>query len=434
MRKVLIAAVLLVGGLVALLVFRTSQGDSGFGPPPALAAGKAPPLPEAGSFAEPRSLQQVGLPQALTASTIPGGSAAPEPIGLGKKLFFESRLSGDGTVSCASCHNPVRAFTDGRPTSIGIKGCVGQRNAPTVLNAMYNKTQFWDGRAATLELQAALPITNPCEMGSATVAAAASRIAGDRDYQRGFMSAYRHAPNAQDLVNAIAAYERTLMSFDSPFDHFIAGDSKAISLSAQRGWKSFNGKARCHLCHALTDTAPDPILFIDNDFHNIGIGIIKHNVVALAQRAQREIVSGQLQQVDTAAINSDLSVLGRFLLTKKPADTAAFKTPGLRNVMITAPYFHDGSQLTLWDVVDHYNKGDGLENPWLDTDMQPLALTEPEIDDLVAFMASLASPQYRALANKEFARQRAIANVSRPQRDTKRAFGPKPTQPPVPRL
>lgn len=434
MRKVLVAAVLLFGGLVALLVFRTSQVDAGLGPPPTLAAGKAPPLPKPGSFAQPRSLRQVGLPQALTASIIPAGSTTPEAIGLGEKLFFESRLSGDGTVSCASCHNPVRAFTDGRPTSIGIKGCVGQRNAPTVLNAMYNKSQFWDGRAATLELQVVLPITNPCEMGSATVDSAASRIAGDRDYQRGFMRAYRHAPNAQDLVNAIAAYERTLMSFDSPFDRFIAGDKKAIGLSAQRGWKSFNGKARCHLCHALTDTAPDPTLFIDNDFHNIGIGIIKHNVVALAQKAQREIASGQLQQVDTAAINTDLSVLGRFLLTKAPADTAAFKTPSLRNVMVTAPYFHDGSQQTLWDVVDHYNKGDGLRNPWLDTDMQPLALTEPEIDDLVAFMASLTSSQYQALANKEFARQRAIANVSRPQRETKRAFGPKPTQPPLPQL
>ena len=434
MRNALIAAVLLFAGVVAVLVFRTSQGDRGFGPPPTLAAGKAPPLPKAGSFAQPRSLQQVGLPQALTASKIAGGSAGPEAIGLGEKLFFESRISGDGTVSCASCHNPVRAFTDGRPTSIGIKGCLGQRNAPTVLNAMYNKSQFWDGRAATLELQAALPITNPCEMGSATLAAAASRIAGDRDYQRSFMSAYRRGPNPQDLVSAIAAYERTLMSFNSPFDRFIAGDNKAISLSAQRGWKSFNGKARCHLCHALTDTAPDPTLFIDNDFHNIGIGIIRHNVVALAQRAQREIASGQLEQVDTAAINSDLSVLGRFLLTKKPADTASFKTPGLRNVMVTAPYFHDGSQLTLWDVVDHYNKGDGIKNPWLDTDMQPLALTEPEIDDLVAFMASLTSSQYQALADKEFARQRAIANVSRPQRDTRRAFGPKPKQPPVPQF
>ena len=433
MRNILIAAFLLVACAAVLIVTHRSREDSGFGPPPTLAAEKAPPLPKAGPLAAPRSLEQIGLPQALTAS-LTAGSVTPAAVTLGEKLFFESRLSGDGTVSCASCHNPVRAFTDGRPASIGIKGCVGQRNAPTILNAMYNKAQFWDGRAATLEQQAALPITNPCEMGATSVAAATSRIAGSKDYQRRFASAYRRGPNAQDLVSAIAAYERTLMSFGSPFDRFIAGDGKAISPSAQRGWTLFNGKGRCHLCHAVTDTKPDPTLFIDYDFHNIGIGIIRHNVVALAQKAQREIASGQLEQVDTAAINSELSVLGRFLLTKKRPDTASFKTPSIRNVMVTAPYFHDGSQQTLWDAVDHYNKGDGLKNPWLDTDMQPLALTEPEINDLVAFMASLTSPQYQALANKELARQRAIANVSRPQRDTKRAFGPKPTQPPVPRL
>ena len=367
----------------------------------------------------------------MTPATNP---TTPAAVALGKKLFFESRLSGDGAVSCASCHNPARAFTDGRPTSIGIKGCVGQRNAPTILNAMYNKFQFWDGRAGSLEQQAAFPITNPCEMGSTTVAAATSRIAADGAYQQAFTSAYRRRPNQQDLLNALAAYERSLVSFNSPFDRFIVGDRNAISPSAQRGWSLFNSKARCHLCHAVTDTKPDPALMTDNDFHNIGIGIIRHNVVALAQKAQRQIASGQLQQVDTAAINSELSVLGRFLLTKASADTASFKTPGLRNVMITAPYFHDGSQQTLWDVVDHYNKGDGIKNPWLDTDMQPLALTEPEIDDLVAFMASLTSPQYKTLGDKEFARQRAIASRSRPQRDTRRAFGPKVRQPPVPAI
>lgn len=433
MRKLMIAVVVLIACAALVIVARSSREDSGFGPPPKLAAGKAPPLPKAGVLAAPRPFEQTGLPRPLTAS-LTMGSVTPASVALGEKLFFESRLSGDGSVSCASCHNPARAFTDGRPASVGIKGCVGQRNAPTILNAMYNKSQFWDGRAATLELQAALPITNPCEMGSTTVAAATSRIAQDRDYRSRFQQAYRRGPNPQDLVNAIAAYERTLMSFNSPFDRFIAGDGKAISPSAQRGWTLFNSKARCHLCHAVTDTKPDPVLMTDNDFHNIGIGIIRHNVVALAQKAQREIASGQLAQVDTAAINSELSVLGRFLLTKTSADTASFKTPSIRNVMVTAPYFHDGSQLTLWDAVDHYNKGDGIKNPWLDTDMQPLALTEPEIDDLVAFMASLTSPSYQRLAEREFARQRAIANVNRPQRDTKRAFSPKVEQPPVPRL
>jgi cytochrome c peroxidase len=130
-----------------------------------------------------------------------------------------------------------------------------------------------------------------------------------------------------------------------------------------------------------------------------------------------------------AAIQSDMSVLGRFLVTKKDADIASFKTPGLRNVLITAPYFHDGSQATLWDAVDHYNKGDGIKNPWLDGDMQPLALMEPEIDDIVEFMATLTSSQYQQQGIKELERQRVISHTNRPQRDTARAFGPKPIQP-----
>jgi cytochrome c peroxidase len=128
-----------------------------------------------------------------------------------------------------------------------------------------------------------------------------------------------------------------------------------------------------------------------------------------------------------------MSALGRFLVSKKEADTASFKTPGLRNLLLTGPYFHDGSQETLWDVLDHYNKGDGIQNPWLDQDMQPLALTEKEIDNVVAFLASLTSDDYKQPAAKEFARQYALSRTTRPQRDTARAFGPKPTQPKPPR-
>ncbi len=351
---------------------------------------------------------------------------------MGQTLFFEPRLSGDGTVACATCHDPARAFTDGRPVSVGIHGRVGQRNAPTVLNALYNKTQFWDGRVNTLEQQAALPITNPFEMGSASIGDAVSRIADNKDYQTQFMQAFGRGVNEQDMLSAIAAYERTLASFDSPFDHFIAGDSNAISDMAKRGWELFNGKARCQLCHALTDNQPDTTLFMDNDFHNIGIGILRHHVAPLAQQAERELAQGRLEAIDTASITSETSVLGRFLVTRKQSDIASFKTPGLRNVLVTGPYFHDGSMQTLWDVVDHYNKGDGITNPWLDKDMQPLALTEPEIDDVVAFLASLTSPQYKAIGDQEYARQLALSKVSRPQRDTARAFGPKPRQPEPP--
>jgi cytochrome c peroxidase len=236
------------------------------------------------------------------------------------------------------------------------------------------------------------------------------------------------------MLSAIAAYERTLVSFDSPFDHFIAGDANAISDSAKRGWELFNSKARCFLCHALADNQRDATLFIDNDFHNIGIGILRHRVGPLAQQAERELTQGQLPDIDAAAITSELSVLGRFLVTKKQSDIASFKTPGLRNLLVTGPYFHDGSMETLWDVMDHYNKGDGIADPWLDNDMQPLALTELEIDDVVAFLASLTSPQYKEAGDREYTRQLALSKVNRSQRDNERAFGPKPQQPPPPPL
>ena len=394
---------------------------------------KAPPLPKAGLLAKPRSLQQAGVTADLTRAVIPRDDPqTPAKIALGQKLFFEGRLSADGTVACATCHDPDRAFTDGRAVSVGIHGRAGQRNAPTVLNALYNKAQFWDGRAKTLEDQAALPIVNPVEMGQPTLDAAVAQIAGVEEYKRAFQAAFSRPVNGPDLLRAIAAYERTLVSFDSPFDHFIAGNNSAIDDAAKRGWELFNTKARCNKCHAQTDTMRDATNFMDYDYHNIGIGIIRHNVVALARKAEREIAAGHLEAIDRAAIGTDLSVLGRFLITRKAADTAAFKTPNLQNVLVTGPYFHDGSQETLWDVMDHYNKGDGLQNPWLDEDIQPLALTESEIDDLVAFLASLTSPDYKELGTEELERQRALSRTTRPQRDTKRAFGPKPPRPKPP--
>jgi cytochrome c peroxidase len=415
------------------LVPATAVGDdAGVGPPLALAPGEAPPLIKQGPLAEPRSLDQVGLPKVLTEYVISPTTLTPARVALGEKLFFEPRLSGDGTVACATCHDPDRAFTDGRPLSVGIRGRVGQRNSPTILNALYNKHQFWDGRVDTLEQQAALPIANPFEMGSASIDDAVSRIANDKDYQIQFVQAFGQDVNEESMLSAIAAYERTLVSFDSPFDHFIAGEAKAISDSAKRGWELFNTKARCQLCHALTDNQRDAALFMDNDFHNIGIGIIRHRVAPLAQQAEHELAHGHPADVDTAAITSEMSVLGRFLVTRKQSDIASFKTPGLRNVLVTGPYFHDGSMQTLWDVLDHYNKGDGITDPWLDKDMQPLALSESEIDDVVAFLASLTSPQYKEVGDREYARQLAISRISRPQRDTARAYGPKPVQPTPP--
>jgi cytochrome c peroxidase len=435
MRATPLAVLLLVSlsSSCAVLAAPGVSENTGVGPPPALAPGQAPPLPKPAPLAEPRSSNQVGFPVALTASVIPPASPlAPATVALGEKLFFDGRLSGDGTVACATCHDPARAFTDGRPLSVGIHGRVGQRNAPTVLNALYNKTQFWDGRVNTLEQQAALPITNPFEMGSASIGDAVSKIASDTSYQTQFMQAFGRGVNEQDMLRAIATYERTLVSFDSPFDHFIAGDANAIGDSAKRGWELFNTKARCNRCHALTDNQRDVTVFTDNDFHNIGIGILRHHVGPLVQQAERDLALGHLQDVDAAAITGEMSVLGRFLITKKQSDIASFKTPDLRNVLVTGPYFHDGSMETLADVVDHYNKGNGIADPWLDEDIQPLALTEPEIDDVVAFLASLTNPQYKEVGDQEFARQLAISKVNRPQRDTARAFGPKPKQPEPP--
>src|SRR3984893_18177497 len=232
------------------------------------------PIPEAGPLAQPKSLDQVGLPAELTRQAIPADNPqTPEKIALGEKLFFDGRFSADGSVSCSTCHDPARAFTDGKPTLIGVKGRVGQRNSPTILNAFYNKTQFWDGRVNTLEQQAALPIVNPIEMGQPSMDAAVARIAAIREFHQIFQEGSGHPPNGADLVRAIVSYERTQVSFDSPFDYFIAGDRNAIDDSAKLGRELSNTQGRCHKCHALTEEKRDVATFTDNDFHNIGIGI-----------------------------------------------------------------------------------------------------------------------------------------------------------------
>jgi cytochrome c peroxidase len=420
--------------MLVMMLAGTATLISGCGHSTKKESAKLSPTPETDPLAQPKSLQQIGAPIEMTREKIPADNPqTPEKISLGQRLFFEHRLSVDGTVSCSTCHDPARAFSDGKPTSIGVKGRVGQRNAPTILNALYNKTQFWDGRVSTLEEQAALPIVNSVEMGHPNLDGAVAQIAAVEEYQQAFRAVFGRPPNGPDLLRAIASYERTQLSFDSPFDHFIAGETNAIDESAKRGWDLFNTQGRCNKCHALTETTRDVTNFIDNDFHNIGIGIIRHNVVTLARQAEQLIKSGDTAAIDRAAIQTDMSALGRFLITKQDKDIASFKTPNIRNVLVTGPYFHDGSQETLWDVIDHYNKGDGLQNPYLDEDIQPLALTESDIDDLVAFMASLTSASYKEEEAAELARQRALSRTNRPQRDTARAFGPKSPRPAPPK-
>ena len=186
------------------------------------------PIPAAGLLASPKSLKQVGVPVDATRAAVPADNPqTPETIALGEKLFFDGRLSVDGTVACSTCHDPALAFTDGRPVSIGVKGRAGQRNAPTILNALYNNAQFWDGRVKTLEEQAALPIMNPSEMGQPTIEDAVAKIAAVPEYDQAFRHLFARPVNVTDLLRAIASYERTQFSFDSPFDHFVAGAPKS---------------------------------------------------------------------------------------------------------------------------------------------------------------------------------------------------------------
>jgi cytochrome c peroxidase len=376
--------------------------------------------PKPGPSAEPKSLDQPGLPRDLYAASVPADNAqTPEKVALGKSLFFDTRLSANNSTACATCHKPDLGFTDQLATSKGIRDQHGQRNAPTVLNAMFNVTQFWDGRAPTLEEQAKLPILNPVEMGQKAPEDVVTKLNGISEYKAAFQKVFSRTPNYDDMAKAIAAYERTQVTFDTPFDRFTAGDSKAIDAAARRGWTVFNGKGRCMTCHAVNPTSP---MFTDNLFHNIGVSAHKSDFVQLARKSLTLLQEGDTKQIDELALQTDMSELGRFLVTKRNADIGAFKTPGLRNILLTHPYFHDGSQDTLWDTIDHYNKG-GVQNPFLDGGIQRLGLTEPEIDDLVAFLASLTSDQYAAAAKKEFARQKALSRTKRPQRDTAAAMG-----------
>jgi cytochrome c peroxidase len=380
------------------------------------------PPPKPGPLAEPASSEQRGIPVALVKFVTPADNpTTPPKVALGKKLFFDARLSADGTVACASCHDPDKGFTDHRNTSVGILNQVGHRNAPSILNALFNELQFWDGRAHLLEDQAKLPIVNPIEMGMKSIDDAARKIAAIPEYAREFGSVFGRAANPDDLARAIAAYERTQLAFDSPFDRFLAGEENALDAAERHGWTIFNGQGRCMSCHPINLVQP---LGADNKFHNIGVSAHKSDFVALARDALHKIDSGNAEEVDRAALTSDLSELGRFLVTKRREDVGAFKTSMLRNLLVTAPYFHDGSQDTLWDVVDHYNKG-GVQNPFLDGGIQRLGLSERDIDDLVAFLASLTSSRYAPLAKKEFVKQRALSRTRRPQRDTAAAMGQK---------
>lgn len=367
-------------------------------------------IPEAEALQAPAVFDPVML-----AAFVPADNAlTPERVALGRKLYFDKRLSADGTVSCATCHDVTRGFTDQLPTSVGIGKQVGKRNAPTVLNTVLLQTMFWDGRSPSLDHQAKQPILNPIEMGMPDEATALKAIADDAEYQAAFQKAYGRAMNYEDLGRAIGAFERTVVFLDSPFRRFSAGDVAALSAEALAGWELFNGKARCAACHPLSPSNP---LGSDNRFHNIGVAARHQDFEGLARRALQALgADSSEQKLDELAVGTDLSELGRFMVTRKRTDIGAFRTPLITNIGITAPYMHDGSLATLWDVIDHYNKG-GEANPYLDGGIEPLALTEEEIDQLVAFLFALTDVRFAAENQQQFERQRAAAQQQRPIRD-----------------
>ena len=313
-------------------------------------------------------------------------SLTSKKIDLGRDLFFDKRLSVDGTVSCASCHDPATAFAGRDTRAIGVENHVGTRNTPTILNSVFSKTYFWDGRASTLEEQAKQPLLNSAEMGMETEAALVARLSAIDDYRQRFRRIFpRRGITLDNVAKAIAAYERTLLSKDSPFDRFMEGDGNAITNNQKKGWELFKTKAKCIECHPYTKSSP---FFTDSKFYNTGISTSDQTFSELKRRAQ-EIV-GRAKDSGSLAHEARFSELGRFLVSQQSSDIGAFKAPTLRDIELTWPYMHDGSIRTLLDVMKFYNQGGG-KNPNLDTKLQPLNLTDEEMNCIVEFMRSLTS-------------------------------------------
>jgi cytochrome c peroxidase len=281
----------------------------------------------------------------------------PEKIELGKQLYFDPRLSRDNTVSCATCHDPEKGWSNGEAFATGVRGQVGGRSAPTIVNAAYSDLQFWDGRADRLEGQALGPIQNPIEM-DLPIDEAVARLNKIPGYRAAFQKVFGTDVTADGIAKAIASFERTCLSGDAPYDRFKEGDTAALSEAAQRGMKIFFGKGQCSSCHVGHS-------FSDFSFHNIGVGM-----------------------------EQEKQDLGRYEVTKLLGDKGGFKTPTLREIARTAPYMHDGRFKALEEVVDYYDKG-GFANPQIDEGIFPLKLTPEEKADLVKFLTEgLSSETY----------------------------------------
>ena len=329
-------------------------------------------------------------------------------IELGNKLFHDKRFSATGEVSCANCHAVEKAFTDSPlVVSEGINKLTGTRNAPTVLNAVYMRAQFWDGRSPSLEDQALHPFINPVEMGLKDHEPILAIVRSDPEYVKAFQSVFAKSGNditMKEVTRAIAAFERAQVVGNTPFDRwYFKGDENALTDAQKRGFEVFVNQGRCVSCHVVEQTQA---LFTDSKFHNVGVGInaIQNDVPVLAGEYIR--AQATAAEVDQRVLSDKKSSeLGRFAVTRTFDELGAFKTPTLRNIALTAPYMHDGSLKTLRDVVVHYNNGgvtvaDDPVNDFLSGGIRPLALTDKEIDDLVAFMEALTSPEFAHLAKE----------------------------------
>lgn len=326
----------------------------------------------------------LGLPPS-TIKAEPGDPA--RQIALGRRLFMEPQLAEDGTMACARCHVPEHAFTlNGHPTSVGRGGRILRRNAPTVLNAVLSTSQFADGRMASLEEQVWGPLLSEHEAWNPTAEDVVGRLRGRPEYRDAFRDAFAGRDVSRRLIGAaLAAYERSLVAAGSRFDRwFYGGDAEALDEDERRGFEIF----RTHGCDGCHTVETDGAAFTDNSFRNTGIEWAR--------------VHGRL---GTRKSEPDA---GRYEVTEREADRYAFKVPTLRNVALTAPYMHDGSQPTLESVIDWYDRGAG-DDPRRDPTLSPLGLTPDEKRQLVAFLASLTSERVKALAAEARAATSAAA-------------------------
>jgi cytochrome c peroxidase len=331
----------------------------------------------------------------------PDNPVTAAKVELGRKLFFDRRLSHNGTMSCAMCHLPEQGFTNtelARP--VGVEGRSVRRNSPTLLNVAYMPALFHDGRESSLETQVVGPLVERSEMGNPSIGHVIARIRALPDYRGLFERAFGAGPSVDRLGQAIASYERTLLSAASPFDRwYYGGETGALSAAAVEGFALFTGKAGCAACHTV---GPRHALFTDHLFHDTGLGWYKATVRAQAQAPVTvELAPGVSVAVARSLVDSvgepEPADLGRHEVTLDPADVWKFRTPTLRNVALTAPYMHDGSLRTLVDVVRFYDRG-GHQHPGIDARIRPLELSEPEIAALVAFLESLTGDNTDTLA------------------------------------